>query len=368
MRWRITYIIIRLCLCYPVIGQNFDTIYLHPDQTNKNISYSFYYTVDTNQSCTADSIFNYPDNFSFISSKHKALNFDFSPYTVWLKGVFKNNCDTSSTYILSVENADIDYLSFYYLDADSNIQKTVTGELMPFQNRDVFHRIFLQKIGFKPYETKEILISAFNSHNILYLPTVVHGESGFNMRNLLVEFLNWFIIASLLFISLFNFYLWKTIKSKLSLYSAIFIFMAVIFVGFYDGYHFILNIPPHLSWVKWFSPCLFTIFLLLFTKTFTRENYSKNYPIKVINIFIILVILFTLTSPFPYPYMLTTYYAFPIIIGMCLVVMVFLSVTTTRYNYPPSILTLCGHTILLLGIIIHQLKEANALPSNVYTN
>jgi len=210
--------------------------------------------------------------------------------------LIKNNTNELLTYIMGIDNPDLDYISFFEVCNDSILREIHTGELIDVSSREVYHRNFLFNIFIEPGSVYTYYLSINNNGHPCYIPLELKETVYFERDDSRTEIFNWFVYGLLIFIVVFNIYLYQAIKDKVNLYYALSLLFAILYFLHYEGYFYYLNPPNFFEKVKWINPSLYSVFLLLFTQSFS-SNYDR---FKILNKYINPLILLVLIAPFTY--------------------------------------------------------------------
>lgn len=364
LKFIILFILVFCCInIYPS-----DTLVIDKKRESYNVTSFASIYKDTSNILTIDSILNKNKDYPFINIEQSNLNLSFSNSTYWFKFFIKNKSDKAVNYIFNVANPDIDYLNFYELKGDSITQSVQTGEFYDITSRDILNRSFLFRIFIPTKTTYTYYLSVNISGHPLYLPLKLYENEYFHSKEFKDNIFYWFIYGFLIFIFIFNLYLFKAIKDKVSLYYALYVFFAFLYFIHFDGYLFLLNPPIFLAKIKWISPSLYLIFLILFTKAFTAYNKKFLWIKKILNPFLYIGIPVSFFYFFRYPISLVPDIILPIAIIITLFLIIIIAWASLVKNYTPSYLLLAAYPFMFTAMIISQLKEFEVLPSNFFTD
>lgn len=321
---------------------------------------------DPGNNASLEQILNSPQLYQFHENQVNKLNFEFSTSTFWFKIVVKNNAIQPVNYILEISNPDLDYISFYKVSYDTINYKIETGELFDVKTRQYYHRNFLFRISLNPNETGEYYLSINNLGHSLTIPLSFVKESNFSRASLKTEIINWMIFGLLLFIIIFNIYLYRSAKDKLYIYnSLIFLFAAIILLN-YDGYFYLFNFPPIVEKIKWLYPSLYTVFLMSFTQEFTKTGTPVKGLKKIFNPFKIIALLIPFFYFIKYPVSVIADIGLPLIILISQILLIITAFKSLNKKYSPSVLLTVAFCIVFFGMLVHELKEMNVINLNFF--
>jgi PAS domain S-box-containing protein len=321
---------------------------------------------DVESTFNVDTLLNYPQNFKFTKNEETKFNFGFSRSTYWLKLVIKNECGLPADYIMEISNPDLDYINFYEVSGDTVKKEINTGELQDVKTREIYHRNFLFRAFIEPTKTNTYLISAKNSGHSFFIPLVLKESTYFRINDNIKELFNWAIYGLLLFIVIFNVYLYRSTQDKVNLYYSLYVFFAAIFFIYYDGYSYFLNPPSFIEGFKWLYPSLYIVFLASFTQAFTTYSNKYRELKKLLNVIKAIAVIAAFSYMFKYPLSLIADVGLPILILTSIILVIIIAAASYNKKYSPSRLFLWAYCILFSGMFIHELKEFDLLPSNFF--
>jgi signal transduction histidine kinase/CheY-like chemotaxis protein len=296
----------------------------------------------------------------------KKMNFGFSTSSYWIKFDIKNESSQRFDYILEITNPDLDYIDYYEF-SHGRLEKSIhTGELKDVKTRDVFHRNFLFGIDLPPNSEKSYFVRVYNGGHSFFVPLEIVEKSTFDRRGLFSEMFVWIINGLLIFMIIFNTYLFIITHDRVNLFYSLYLVFASLTLFLYDGYGMLFNPPVFFEKIKWINPSLYLVFLMSFTQAFT--NYDKRFrklrgyinPFKYIAVFAVFF------YHLPYPYSLVADIGIPMLILASLILIMVISAMAIKKGYTPSYLLFLGYLFIFTGFLINELKEFNLLSSSFF--
>lgn len=343
-----------------------DTLYIQEAKNNILLYDHITDYQDTQNRITIEDILSLRDKYPFEPNDDGKLNYRFSRATIWLQLIIKNDTEKTLEYIMEISNPDLDYIDYYEIRHDSIIKEIQTGELRDVSSRAITHRNFLFPFSIESEETLTIYISVYNSGHSCTIPVKLLENVYFEKEDKKIEIMNWLIYGFLIFMIVFSMYLYYSSKDKVNLFYGLSLVFAVIFLLHYEGYFFYLNPPLAVEKLKWFSPCLYTVFLLLFTRDFVESRHK----ITKISGYVSPLIIFVLLAPFArnlrYPVSLITDIGVPVVILCAFIIIIVMALISYRKDYLPSKLFLSAYIVVFAGLLIHQLKEFDIFNLNYF--
>ncbi len=343
-----------------------DTLYIHEAQNNILLYNHITDYLDTQNRTTIEDILSLRDKYPFEPNDDGKLNYRFSRATIWLRLIIKNDTEKALEYILEVSNPDLDYVDFYEIQYDSIISKIQTGELRDVSSRAISHRNFLFPFSIEPEETLTIYISVYNSGHSCTIPVKLLEDAYFEKEDNKMEIMNWLVYGFLIFMIIFSIYLFHSSKDKVNLYYGLSLVFAVLFLLHYEGYFFYLNPPLIVERLKWVNPCLYAVFLLLFTRDFVESRHKITKISRYIGPLIIFVLLAPFARNLRYPVSLLTDIGVPLLVLIVFILIIIMALISYRRDYLPSKLFLSAYIVVFIGLLVHQLKEFDFFNLNFF--
>jgi signal transduction histidine kinase len=360
------YYVILISLFFSIKLSAADTLIIKNAFDKINIYQNLSIFKDSTKSLKISGIIKNKNSKDFHKNIEPKLNFEFSRSTIWLRFTLKNNTAKTFHYLLEVSNPDIDYLNFYEVKNKKVIHSVLTGELLDVKSREIYNRNFLFNIILDPGEMYSYYLSVNNNGHPCSIPLTLIERSYFEKINSKGDAFKWSIYGLLVFIIIFNLYLYKALYDKVNLYYSLSLLFAVITFLHYDGYLYLIN-PPHIiENLKWINPSVYTIFLLLFTRSFVANNERFILLNKLIKPLIIIVLIVPIAYNFKYPFSLIADIGIPVLVLIAFIFIIIMALSALRKDYIPSQLFLLAYIMVFLGLFIHQLKEFNLITPNFF--
>jgi signal transduction histidine kinase/CheY-like chemotaxis protein len=365
---------IRFLICYTLIilsctGINLyasDTLYINKTIDKIDIYRNLSILNDSSKTLNINDIVKGSAGLSFHKNHEPKLNFKFSGSTYWLRLIVKNTTDHPINYLFEISNPDLDYVNFYEVNNGQILRSVNTGELMDVKSREIYNRNFLFHISIDSGVVRTYYLSINNNSHACSIPVSLMEQSYFEKFNNKTDAFNWFIYGFLIFIIIFNIYLYVALKDRVNLYYSLSLLFALITFMHYDGYLYLVN-PSHIiENLKWINPSLYTVFLLLFIRSFVANNDRFVRINKLINPLIIIVIIVPVAYNFPYPFSLITDLGLPVLMLIAFIFIIKMAISGYRRDYLPSQLLILAYVMVFLGLLIHQLKEFNIITPNFF--
>ncbi len=344
-----------------------DTLIIDKISRDIDIYKHIYILEDKKNRITIDSIVQHQKKYAFRDNEEgRNINFGYSTSTFWIKTVIKNVTDRNAQYYLEISNPDLDHINFYEIVGKKIIQRVETGELHDVKTREIYHRNFVFSLNLEPNTTYVCLISANNGGHSFFIPMKIREREAFVRIDNKNELIYWLIYGLLVFIILFNIYLYLITSDKVNLYYFLYVIFATITLISYDGYLYLFNPPIFFEKIKWIMPSLYIVFLLSFTQAFTSYNEDLRKLGRFLNLYKIIAIAAVAFYSMNYPLSLVADLGIPILILASLILIIVISAQALKMDYSPSILLLMAYTSIFAGFLISELKELKVVPSSFF--
>ena len=189
-----------------------DTLYINNTVDKIDIYRNLSILEDPSKSLNIKNILKNSQDFTFDNNLEPKLNFEFSGSTYWLRFTVKNTSRKPIHYLLEISNPDLDYVNFYEVRRNKIMRSIKTGELKDVKSRDIFNRNFLFHIKLDPGYMRTYYLSINNNSHACSIPVSLMEQSYFEKFNNKTDAFNWFIYGLLIFIIIFNIYLYSSFK------------------------------------------------------------------------------------------------------------------------------------------------------------
>lgn len=213
---------------------------------------------------------------SKLSSFRSARNVDFGTTSsaIWCVIRVKNN--TQENWFVEIGKSYIDLIDFYCIDKDGKTDVLKTGLLRNFKQRYLKVNHYILPLNIDHDEEKIYFIRA-QSYSILKLPLVIGTLQSHYEINHKKDFGNGIYFGLILALSLYNFFVFISLRDKTYLYYVFYINFLGATVSWLRGYspEFLNSVPPFINHGNNYAALAF-IFLALFTTSFL--NLKKITP------------------------------------------------------------------------------------------
>ena len=304
----------------------------------------------------------------FVPNKSDAPNFGFTNSTYWVRFRLHNESQSTHSWLLEVNFANMQYVDLYLPSPDGNgFIARQTGVLRPFNTRDIAYHHIVFNLPIAP-EEEQTLYMRFQSGASMTLPMTLwsplafHQDSGAELL-----FLGMFY-GVFLIILVYNLFLLYNLREANYLYFVCFLTSGLLMFLAYDG---IADqyLWPDLPALNRFAAPLFFIFfissVILFTDAFlelgTREPRLHRLLLFMLVGWGIALLLIPFVS---YHFILLVIIPFGVLsLGMA----GFAGIVSWRRGYRLARYFLFSWLGLIIGGIIVLLVRLNLIPSTAFT-
>ncbi len=248
---------------------------------------------DTNN--TYNTINQVKDNPLFKKVSKSRLNVGFTNNSYWVRIDLENRSGKKMNLLLLYEYPLINSIEFYQVNNGEIVKKQVTGDIYPFNSREIPHHEFVFNIKLPKNANHSIYLKLQNHGESLRIPLSLHKYSSFFRTQTIDTIFNGLFYGLMIFIVVFNFFLIFSLKERLYIFYNLFVIALTFFLLSTDGlaYKFLWPGSPYLAnHISKFTAALTAFALLKFTQYLLELQKSKNTANTVINIagFIIIVL------------------------------------------------------------------------------
>lgn len=330
---------------------------------------------DKSAEMTIESIQALPDDSFLRLSGQSVPNFGFNRSNIWIRFTIDGNKLPEEQYTLELRNPVLDKVDLYEFHSTEFKLINETGDLLPFNTRQVEHRNYRFTIyPSKQYE-KEYYLMINSGGEQLYAPLFLYTPDNLKQYDLKDQLTLGSYFGIILFVLLFNLFLYFIIKEKLHLYYVLYnlnlLGLQFCLAGY--GYQFFW---PESSYLANVTNPFFASFavwsLLKFSQYFLQ---LRNHFPRVNDLFQILghVILFNtfLSLINIQPFLYIAIVAVNVLTLLLNVAIIPVAIGVVRKGYGPSkfflaafivlVLTVFGFILTNLGVVQNDFFATNGL-------
>jgi len=356
-----THIIPLLCLLLAILKMHAqpDAYILKDPSQEIVINPSFYIYEDKSNMLTIDDILLLDDS-KFKKSITSKLSFDHTLSSYWAQFSIYNTSDKNAQYVLNVENADINKISFFEIQNGLINRKVHTGECYPLSTREIKHKSFVFLLTLKPGEFKSFYLYTFSYGESVILPLKVQDYEVFFNESKENEHFNVFLFGIVFFIFIFNIFLFIVLRDKLYVTYAIYVIFGMFSIACLQGY------TSYYLWQSstWFADIAGDFFaqislfsLILFVRDYlnTKENAKICDKILcIIQVYILISLIFSFSPP---QYRIVGYITCEISTMLAFILVPLTASIVLRKQFFPAIYVLISYTPLTISVASYFLRS-----------
>jgi hypothetical protein len=328
-----------------------------------NISSSVEWFVDEDAQFKADDIpegkllqyFNPP-------LKHM-LNLGHMDNPVWCRFSVKNQ--KPGDLYLKIKNPNIDSLSIYVFNrAGDLIYFHQTGDYVPSRQREIYENNFFFNLHILPDENYTVYLRARSMASSLYLPLYLAPLKVFFNNSFIEDSLQAMYFGLILFIIIYNLFLFVILKQPEHFYFAAFVFFLGLVFSINTGYA-IQYLWGNQTWLNQFSgifSAMVGIFIILFTSSLfkSKEETPRRHIwfLALIGIYFLLIIIDLLGAPLiAYRFLLYN-------IVFTFIFVMSISISSLRSGFKPAGYYILAWPFFLAGVLIYVLRDFDVISFN----
>lgn len=305
---------------------------------------------------------------SWKKSQSDEINFGFNRSAWWFRFTMENPSDDPVNWCLEIGYPMLDEIDLYTPLPDGGYSHRRSGDLQPFNARDVNYRNFVFQMrsekGSHTYYFRVHTTSSVNFPVRTWTPAALYSSIFSEMPAL------WIYYGMLLVMVLYNLCIFAMSRERSYMYIVLFIASWILFQFTLNGLSF-QYLWPHSIW--WANNCLpfFMSLLIMWVSLYFRSyvNTRERFPvIDRINLFGIIVpaALWSIVSLMG-NYALSIRVVTAISIMATGVITFFSAVCSVRGSREARFFFV-GFGVLYAGVSVYVLKTFGVLPSNAFTN
>lgn len=245
-----------------------------------NFSMQYYY--DQSKKLDIDKI----DKIKFTQDINNKFSLGYIKGNSWFKLRLTNETQDED-FVLYFTEAFYTNINLFEETQDGwKIEKSGLSEYMDESKREDIYPTFFLKI--KPNSSKTLYIQT-NSKRSNYGNFEIYTLKAFIFRDKFDSFaLYWFYFGTMAIIILFNLFLFTTIRDKIYIYYAAYIFFHSVFIFVYSGLNVVSGLAQWTDLLEASIP-LYILFLVLFSNTFFNTKKYLPFVAKILKLFIIVL-------------------------------------------------------------------------------
>lgn len=209
----------------------------------------------------------------------------YSEAAIWVRVRTNNPSDETLDWILEIDYALLDYIDFYSGRENQNPANR-SGDMRPFDTRQIDHRNFAYSFRDTPGAQREIYFRIASTSSIL-LPFLAFGKDEFSGHVFSEQLALGLYYGSMLVMVVYNLFLLFSTRDKSYLYYVIYILSYILFQFTLNGFSFQYLWKDSVFWANYSLP--FWIFAVLFTASMFSRSFldAPKYTPKTSKIYFV---------------------------------------------------------------------------------
>jgi len=304
----------------------------------------------------------------FVPSREAIPNFAFTDSVYWVRFTVTTGALNQPNWILEFSYPLMDRIGLYEVKKGSRpVLLKETGFALPFSTREIAQRFFLFTIRLGPGETKTYYLRLVNQDR-MEIPLKLWSAGAYFARDHNEQYLLGVYLGIILFICIFNMFIFASIRDLSYLYYVLFVLSFGFFQLTQNGTlqeYFWPSLLESFSHVIPFSIAITLLTLVLFTRSFL--DAKKLYP--AFNRYFVILASFIAVSM---TFQLFVKYSVAVQAQVGLALLTLISVfgigTLGAFRKSrPARYFIVSWMVILTGGMVYALKVLAVLPTNAFT-
>jgi len=299
----------------------------------------------------------------------ESVNFGYVSHPYWFRFTLDNRRHSSESIYFELDYPMLDLVSFYAPDrhAAGGFRKIVTGDTVPFSQRDIIDRNFVFALNEGPgVHTYYFRINTGSSLN--FMPKLISHRSFLERLHVELPYL-WMFAGILVIIILYNLFFLFSLRDRTYLYYILFLISYGTLMLCLNGLAFQYLWPNAIWWANKVVP-LSMCFSSALIGQFSRSYLDTRHKHRIIDIVLIVLaivpglawVIPTLLFPYPIAIRVATMLTF-----LSSAVPFFAFIGAKAYRSRDTFFGLIGCFGLIFGSITFILKTVGLIPANLFT-
>ncbi len=351
-----------ILVCLSTQGQNrFDIV----DENSFEISKTSEYFIDTTGNLSALEVI----SKEFIVSDKEIINLDIVAYNVWVKVKVKNRTSYKN-FTLTVDNANIDQVTFYEIYQGVILNEMQSGDLVPYeQSNRVWQDPFPVFDFTLEQDVEKTFLFKIKNKEPIVVPIALGSQQSVLQKIISRDLFFALYSGIMLVMLLYNFFIFFSLRTKIYLKYVLYILLVYLAQSIFQGYafkYFWPGSPQFNNYASLILPSLTVVVGLIFIYDFL--NVKRITP-KARSLFVIFIaasslgIILSLFKQFQ-----TSFYIAQPTAALSAVFIVVLSVVHITKGNRQGVFLLIAWSAFFAGVILFILKNFSVIPSNFISN
>lgn len=314
----------------------------------------------------ADMISRHPQ-IEWLSQTRTVPDFGFSRDVIWLRIDIHNTAAVPLRRYLEIDYSMLDRVELVVLEDQTVRQQFLTGDAFPFAQRPIISRNLVFPLAFQPGRQATLLFRV-ESTSALRTPMILWEVPAFEQNKDRRNFGNGLFYGGLLIMTLYNFFIWLSVRLRSYLYYVLYVVSFIALVGQLDGYWFRFLWPEN---VWWQNQCVGPLILapIFLAVEFSRQFLELARHAPILNRIFIAYALTALSGTllgFVVDYQLLVKPS--LLLSMAGAILVLASgILMLHRGHRAARYFVAAWGSLLVMVVIYDLSKLGIIPSNDFT-
>ncbi|MDB4990770.1 MAG: hybrid sensor histidine kinase/response regulator [Myxococcaceae bacterium] len=303
----------------------------------------------------------------FVPTEQDAPSFGFNDHAFWLRLEVVNSGDVPREWLLELAYPQLDRVELYAVRDDGKVEHRVTGDRVPFAQRDVPYRHFLFQLSESPHH-RQTYYFRVKTDGSVSLPFFAWTAKTFFAHQNREQPLLWMIYGLVLVMALYNAFVYVSVREREYLYYCFYVVSCATAQATLNGHAFQYLLPDS-PWLAnrmlLFSTSVTVWTALLFIRRFLNLRESLPWMYGTATVFSWASAAIAAVSLFA-----------PYKVSIILVVVAGIPANLTTFvgtlvlvhrRYRPALFFAAAWITFLVGVLLSYLRLLSIVPTNVVT-
>jgi signal transduction histidine kinase len=303
----------------------------------------------------------------FTPSQRDAPSFGFNKSAFWLRLDVVNSGDRARSWLLELAYPQLDRVELYAPRDDGSVERRVTGDHVPFAQRDLPYRHFLFQLHTSPRSSQTYYLRV-QSDGSVSIPLFAWSEKAFREHENREQPLLWMIYGVVLVMALYNAFVFVSVRQREYLYYCFYVVACVLVQATLNGHAFQYLLPESV-WLAnrllLFSASITVWVALLFIRHFLNLRESLPWMHRTATFFSwtsAVTALVCLVAPYKVSVALVVLGGIPANLTTFVGTLVLV-----QRRYRPAQFFFAAWVTFLVGVLLSYLRLLSIVPTNLVT-
>ncbi len=342
-------------------------VVITPEQESYPLGLHLDYLEDKQKTLTISDVASEEMETRFTRSTSATPGFGFTSSAYWLRFTIINSQPETVHYYIEAEYPLLDSIALYTPAAGNRYAVVVSGDHLPFHDREIQYRNFVFEIRLPPGAAQTYYMRCETTSS-MNLPLTLLSPAALSERIATEQTLLGIYYGILFTMLVFSLFVFISLQDITFLYYVLFIAGFMLFQLSLNGMAFQYLWPNQIWWANNNIP-FFICFAHLFATQFTRLslNTARNAPLldlimKVIVVISVLAMVISLFAEYAISIRLAT------VLAISAVVLIIAGFTCAVRGYRPAVYYSIAWSALIISVAAYGLKAFGVLPNNFFTS